>query len=391
VKKALALVVLLALFNGPQFVSLRQFSELRDWMAGRPSDVLLVGVAWPFAAKQDGLDAGLLLAQEEINARGVRGKRITLRMRDDHMDPEESRQIAVDFARDPWIGATIGYYDDKFAVRASPIFEESHLLHIMVGANNTFMTTHGFRYLIRSVLASDRIGRKLARMCLARGYQSFAMIGEQGAFGGDLVYQIGTELDALNARVVYQSSYEAGTLEFRDMINELKEVEADVILFMGLEVESARFIKAARELGLNTPIVGSFSDTPEMHAIAGPALEGTMFYEIYDVNSPTPENRAFVARYRQRFGKDPEAYAAQGYDALRILAKAVETTGSTNSLDLAYAIRFMEPWEGANGPYKFDSTGELGDKDIFLKMYRDGRPVVIATSHGATDVAPAAR
>jgi branched-chain amino acid transport system substrate-binding protein len=111
-----------------------------------------------------------------------------------------------------------------------------------------------------------------------------------------------------------------------------------------------------------------------------------MFYEIYDVNSPTPENRDFVARYRHRFGEDPEPYAAQGYDALRILAKAIGTTGSTNGLDLAYAIRYMDPWEGANGSYKFDSTGELDDKDLYLKMFRGGKPVVIATSH---PVAPA--
>jgi branched-chain amino acid transport system substrate-binding protein len=120
-------------------------------------------------------------------------------------------------------------------------------------------------------------------------------------------------------------------------------------------------------------------------------LEGVMFYEIYDVNSPTPQNRAFVARYRHRFGRDPQAYAAQGYDALRILAKAIETTGSTNALDLAYAIRCMDRWEGANGPYKFDSTGELEDKDIFLKVYRGGKPVVLATSRTTGQVPSSVR
>jgi branched-chain amino acid transport system substrate-binding protein len=159
------------------------------------------------------------------------------------------------------------------------------------------------------------------------------------------------------------------------------EAGGDVILFLGLETESALFIKSAREMGLDTPIVGAFSDTPEMHAVAGKALEGVMVYDIYDVNSPTPENRTFVANYRRRFGVDPQAYAAQGYDALRILARAVETTGSTNSLDLAYTIRAMGSWEGANGPYKFDATGELADKDIFLKVYRGGVPVVLVTSH----------
>jgi branched-chain amino acid transport system substrate-binding protein len=381
VKKTLAVVCLLLLpFVITRYLSLRQSSEIRTRMASRASDEILVGVAWPFAANQDGMDEGLLLAQEEINARGLLGKRIRLILRDDRLDNEESRRIAIDFARNPWMVATIGYYDDKLAVRASAIFEESRLLHIVAGANNTYMTSHGFRYLIRSVLANNRIGRSLARLCAERGYRDFAIVAEDGAFGEDLAFQTGTELGALDARVVYQSSYVPGEVDFRDTVNELKEAAGDVILFLGFEHEGAMFIKTARNMGLKTPIVGAFSDTPEMHAIAGQALEGVMFYEIYDVDSPTPENRAFVARYRHRFGRDPEAYAAQGYDALRILARAVETTGSTNPLDLAYAIRYMDRWEGANGPYKFDFTGELEDKEIFLKVYRGGKPVVLATS-----------
>jgi branched-chain amino acid transport system substrate-binding protein len=258
------------------------------------------------------------------------------------------------------------------------------VLHIVTGANNTYMTTHGFRYLVRSVLSGERIGRKLARMCLARGYQKFALIAEDGPFGDDLAYQVSNELDAAGGTLVYRSSYVRAQIDFRDTVNELKAIEADVIVFAGLENGAATFLKWARGMGLRTPVVGSFSDTPEMHRIAGRALEGSMFYEIYNDHSETPENRAFVAKYRKRFGEDPEPYAAQGYDALRILAKAVEVTGSANPLDLAYAIRVMPRWEGANGAYKFDAQGELQDKPIYLKMFRGGRAEVIA----ASDVTP---
>jgi branched-chain amino acid transport system substrate-binding protein len=323
---------------------------------------------------------GLLLAQEEINARGVRGKRFRLVLRDDDFDREKSRNISIDFARNSRMMAVIGYYDDNFAVRASAIFEESRLLHIVIGANNTYMTSHGFRYLIRSVLASDLIAHKLVRLCQARGYDKFAVIAEDGPFGEDLSYQFGAELDVLDAHLVYESSYVRGEVDFRETVNELKAVDTDVIVFLGLEAEAAAFIKSARDMGLKTPIVGSFSDTPTMHEIAGNALEGVMFYEIYDADSPTPENRAFVAKFRKRFGREPEAYAAQSYDALRLLARAVAITGSSDPLDLSYAIRFMGRWEGANGSYKFDDRGELEGKDLYLEMYRGGKAVVVATS-----------
>jgi Periplasmic binding protein len=96
--------------------------------------------------------------------------------------------------------------------------------------------------------------------------------------------------------------------------------------------------------------------------------------------SPSAGNQEFVRNFRVRYGRNPDTWAAQGYDALRILAKAVKATGSCNPLDLSYAIRFMDPWEGANGLYKFDSRGELDDKPIFLKVYRNGTPVTIYES-----------
>jgi len=105
-----------------------------------------------------------------------------------------------------------------------------------------------------------------------------------------------------------------------------------------------------------------------------------MYFDYYDADSPSPENQAFVRKFRARYARNPDTWAAQGYDALRILAKAVEATGSANPLDLSYAIRFMDPWEGANGRYKFDERGELDDKPLFLKVYRNGVPVTIHQS-----------
>jgi branched-chain amino acid transport system substrate-binding protein len=114
-----------------------------------------------------------------------------------------------------------------------------------------------------------------------------------------------------------------------------------------------------------------------MRRLAGQALEGVMYFDFYNVDSPSPENQSFVGKFRARYGGSPDAWAAQGYDALHILAKAVKFTGSRNPLDLSYAIRYMDAWEGANGRYKFDRTGELEDKPIFLEMFQRGMPVMI--------------
>ena len=369
----------------PQWQSFDQMGERRFRVLKDLPREILLGVCWPFSVNQDGMADGLHLALDEINAtRFAGGVPIRLILRDDEFDWDKAKRIAIEFSDNSAMSAVLGYYDDSRAIKASSMFESSRLLHVIIGANSTAMTDHGLRYLVRTILASNKIARSLARMSVGRGHKKVALIWEEGAYGEDLAYQYRVALDALNGRVVYQWSYLRERADFRMPVNELKGIDADVIFFSGLEPWAGDFVRMARAVGVKTEIVGAFSDTPEMRARAGSALEGAMYFDEYNVNSTSPENQAFVRKFRARYAKDPDTWAAQAYDALYLVAKAVRATKSGNPLDLSYAIRYMDPWEGANGRYKFDSRGELEDKPLFLNVYRNGTPVTFLESRPAS-------
>lgn len=372
---------LLAFAWWSQTVSYDQRGERRYDVLSHPAQETVVGVCWPFSVNKDGMAEGLQLALDEINAGQLAGGyAMRLVIRDDEMDEKKSKRIAMEFADTPTMSAAIGYYDDGPARKASTIFESSRLLHLITGANSTPMTRHGFQYIVRTILSSEKIARSLARMTLDRGYRRVAVLWEEDAFGEDLAHQYRVGLDNLNAQLAYQWSYSRERADFRLPVNELKKIDADVIFFAGLEPWAGDFLRTARRVGLKTPIIGAFSDTPEMRRRAGQALEGAMFYKEYNLHSPSPGNQAFLGKFRNRYNKNPDVWAAQGYDALHILAKAVKLTGSRNPLDLSYAIRYMDAWEGANGRYKFNSEGELEDKPIYLEKFMHGNPVLIQES-----------
>jgi branched-chain amino acid transport system substrate-binding protein len=386
--KNLVLLVLLAMSAGvlsytnlPHWRSLDRMGERRfRALSGRPKEIL-VGICWPFAANQDGMADGLQLALEEINAGGLAGSiPVRLVLRDDGFDWEKAKRIALEFSDTPEMSAVLGYYDSSEAIKASTMYESSRLLHIIVGANNTAMTTTGFNYIVRTIVSGDKIARALANMSVGQGHRKVAMIWEEGGYGEDLAYQYEVSLDAIGTPLVYQWSYARERADFRLPVSELRGVDADLIFFAGLEPLAGDFLRMARGVGIKTEILGAFSDTAEMRKRAGEALEGAMYFDYYNVDSPSPENQAFIRKFRARYGRPPDTWAAQGYDALRILAKTVKATGSVNPLDLSYSMRYMDAWEGANGRYKFDGTGELEDKPIYLNVYRNGTPVTIEES-----------
>jgi len=361
----------------PQWRSYERMGERRFDSLSSPQGEILVGVCWPFTVNQDGMANGLLLAQDEINSKGLaNGNPVRLILRE-AFSWDEAKQIAIRFADTPEMSAVVGYYDDGQAIKASMIYESSRLLHLIVGANNTPMTAHGKSYIVRTILSGDKISRSLAKMTVERGRKRVALIWAEDAYGEDLAYQYRVRLDALGAQLVYQWSYSDDHPDFRAAVNELRSIDADLIFFSGLEPWAGDFLRMARSVGIRTEIMGAFTDTPLMRARSGPGLEGAKYFDFYDVNSATPENRAFVAKYKARYGKNPDAWAAQGYDALHLLAQAVKATSSRNPLDLSYAIRFMDSWEGANGRYKFDGHGEMEDKPLFLYEIRKGVPVVV--------------
>jgi len=378
---------LLAYALGPQFRSIDRMGERRLETLNRLPEELLVGICWPFSVNHDGLAQGLQLAREEINAGGLAGIPVRLVLRDDKFDGNKVKDIALEFASNPEMSAVLGYYDDDAAIRASTIYEPARMLNLIVGANATSMTARRFQYVVRTTLSSEKIARSLAKMLVGRGYKNYALIWEEDAYGEDLAYQFNVGLNSFDTRVVYEWSYSRQRADFRLSVNELKGVHADVVLFAGLEPWAGDFLREARRVGLKTDIVGAFSNTPEMRKRAGSALEGSMYFEIYDAASATPENQAFVRKFRDRFQKDPDAWAAQGYDALHLLARAARSSRSANPLDLAYALRFMSAWEGANGRYHFDARGEMDEKPIYLNLFRNGVPVTIARS--GADPAPA--
>jgi len=374
-----ALVIgLLALTFWSQFISYEDKGVCRFNELNHPSKEVLVGICWPFSVNQDYMNNGLQMALDEINTNKLAGGyTIRLITRDDCFDPEKNKHIAKEFANTPEMSAVIGYYDDGPAIKASSIFESSRLLHLLIGANNTDLTSHGFQYINRTVLSSDRIAAKLAELTSGHGFKKIIILWEEDAYGEDLAYQYQAALNDFNTQVVYQWSYSRKNVDFRVLVNELKMIDADLVFFCGLEPIAGDFLRQARKVGLTTPIVGAFSDTPEMRKHAGSAYEGAMFFDFYNVNSSSPENRSFVRKYFARYGRYPDTWAAQAYDALHILARAIKFTGSRNPLDISYAIRYSNAWNGANGRYKFDRAGNLEDKPLFLYKIQHGTRVLI--------------
>jgi branched-chain amino acid transport system substrate-binding protein len=86
-----------------------------------------------------------------------------------------------------------------------------------------------------------------------------------------------------------------------------------------------------------------------------------------------PEVIAFDKAFKAKYGVAPNQFAAQGYDALHLLAHAILNGGSTVPAKMAMTLRSVKNWQGVTGPHTFDKFGDVEGKTFIMKMVKNGK------------------
>jgi len=158
------------------------------------------------------------------------------------------------------------------------------------------------------------------------------------------------EFEAAGGKIVAEQSYSGGDTEFRPQLTTIRAASPQAIFIPGFYTEVGQIAIQARDLGLTVPLVGGDGwDSPAVIQIGGKAVEGAYFSDHYFVGDTRPVVQNFVNEYRRRHGKNPEATAALGYDALKIFAAAAQRAGSTDKKAIRDQIAATKEYVGVSG------------------------------------------
>jgi branched-chain amino acid transport system substrate-binding protein len=362
--------------------------------AERESGEIIVGVAWPWAARKEvRYGEGLDMAVAEINAAGgVLGRRIVLRKEDDHESVDEGEMVAQRLANDPDVVAVIGHLQSYVSVPASAIYDLSGLLMIAPTATDPELTARGYSRVFRATFTDTEVGRQLAEYAARQGYERIGIYYIRTDYGRNLANAFEERATDLGLTIPVRQSYEPGDAEasdsFRPVLRGWVELGLDAVFLAGEVPSAARAIVAAREEGLAVPIIGGDAmSSRELISVAGGAAEGTVVATAFHADEPRAEVRRFTAAFEQRYGVAPDAGSALGYDVVRVLADAMKRAGTVRPDSVARALHSMHDWRGVTGTFTFDSTGSLVGRPIARMVVRNGAFAYLPDSGASTTVA----
>ena len=112
---------------------------------------------------------------------------------------------------------------------------------------------------------------------------------------------------------------------------------------------------------------------PKLLEVAGPAAEGAVFsVPTYDPTSTDPTVNKFVAAYRAKYGSEPDAFAATGYDSLRVLAEAIRLSNGKTPQEIQKGMTLVRNFPGPSGTVTFDRDGDV-QKPLMLLTIQNGK------------------
>jgi branched-chain amino acid transport system substrate-binding protein len=356
-------------------------AQRRVHYAEKSKEPIHLGVVWPFSVGADLFREGAGMALDEINqAGGVLGRKLEARFGDDRSSSHDGLVVAQDFAKDPRLLYVIGHCDTHVTQTASLIYQVNSILFITPGTTAFRSSRQGFDLVFNSYHTEEEIIGSLVYYCSRRNYQRIALAFQNTPYGSGLADLFENRAGELGMDIVARLPYDRPDPRvIRHMVETLHETEGvDVLFAAGLLPEIARVIGSMRRWGMTLPIVGVDDLDDDLYVeVAGRAAEGTVVPSSFDLSSPRPEVAAFARSFEVLHGKLPDPWAAQGYDAVNLLAFAIKQAGSSVPAKVAAALSRTRNWVGVTGPHTFNEEREAVGKPLVLKQVRDGKFVFL--------------
>ena len=191
------------------------------------------------------------------------------------------------------------------------------------------------------------------------GKQKWAVVHTADTFGSNGSKALEAELKTRGITPVLVQSYAAQVADFSDVVLAVRQSGADLLAtYFSLETDLVNFARQLRQSGVDVPWVGSaVIANVTARSLAGPALYGT--YGVADfVVDASPASKAFSERYQAAYKAPPDMNPAWVYDAVHLLARAIQDAGSTEPERIRSALLAVRGHMGVEGEYSFDANGD---------------------------------
>jgi branched-chain amino acid transport system substrate-binding protein len=330
------------------------------------------------AALGEGIKLGTQLGIEKLKGNVERlGFKVEMVPYDDQAKPEVGVANARNAIADKEILVVIGHFNSGVAIPSSEVYKEVSLAMISPANTNPVVTDRGLPNVSR-VCGRDDVQGAVAAEFAAKELKakSIYIVHNKNQYGQGIAEFVQSTAKRLSLQVLgFEGTEERAN--FDPILTPIRAKNPDVIFFGGEYPQAAPLFRQAREKGIKAKFMGPDGlDSTELLKLGGDGVVGMHYTTVAGGVKEYPKAKDFAEEYRKKFGKDPEPFAAQSYDATAIGLKAIEAAikeaggGMPSREAVAKAVRKVKH-SGITGTVEFDEKGD--PKKATYLIYQVGK------------------
>jgi branched-chain amino acid transport system substrate-binding protein len=331
------------------------------------------------AALGEGIKLGTQLAIEKSKgALEKMGFKVELVPFDDQAKPDVGVANAKNIIADKDILAVIGHLNSGVAIPSSEVYKDASLVMISPANTNPTVTDRGYPNVNRVCGRDDVqgvVGSEFAHGSMKA--KSAYIIHDKTTYGQGVAEFFKADAEKKGIKILgFEGTEEKSN--FDPIITPLKAKNPDLIYFGGIYEQAAPFFKQAREKGVKAKFLGPDGlDSSDLTKIAGKAVVGMNYTSVAGPVSVYPQAKQFADEYKKKFGKNPEPFAAQAYDATAIALKGIEAAAKGGKVpsreDVSKEVRKVKH-TGITGAVEFDDKGDPKKALYFVLQVANDNP-----------------
>lgn len=253
----------------------------------------------------------------------------------------------------------------------APIFEQAHI-PLLGAATTAEGLTDGGQYLFRNcVPESQNIPQTVEKTHKLLGYRTAALLYSHNNEHQVSAYNIFKEaLAKEGVDIVADETFADKDSDFSAQLTKIQHANPDVVVVAGYYQEGALILKKMRELGMHQPVLGDNGFvSPELIRGAGDAADGVYVSCMWSADRDSARTKEFVKNFTEKYGHEPDNFAACAYDSAYLAAAAVKQAGTTtDTKKVRDALASMKDFDGVCGKMTFNESGDPQVDLVLLKI-----------------------
>ena len=308
-------------------------------------------------------------AVSEINdAGGVHGSSLAVVYEDDQATAAKGVSAFMKLVTVDKVPAVIGALPSSVTLAIAPIANKNKVVLLSPMSSNPQITSSG-EYIFRNCISDTYEGAEMAKYASGKlDLKSIAILYINNDYGVGLRDVFTKAFSAAGGKIITSEAFNQGATDFRAQLTKIKAANPDGVYIVGYN-EMIVIFRQIKQLGLKGQMLSTImlNDQGLVDKMGGTA-DGTILTAwAFDPASKDAAIIKFVKAYKAKYGGAPDVFAAQAYDALKLIAKAMTDVGSTTT-DIKKGLYGIKDYPGAAGVTSFDSNGDVAKPLRFLRI-----------------------